>query len=252
MTAADRHPAPSKAPADVRPSYELARLTSPEVAELFQHEPRLLFAVGTLEQHGPHLPMATNLLIAERVAEEVSRSVGMLRAPSLPYGVAAPTEDEYPGAAGLSRKTLLRTVNELLADWEDAGLEELIIITASSYEPHLDALLMALTTNVATTVIDLRTVPVGDLVEDEWSSEHAGEVETSLLLHLAPERVRTEEIADFVPDRRTFRKYVRGRQPTPPPASPGVVGRPSLATEEKGRRLFQHLVNVIRKRVIHR
>lgn len=237
-------------PSPAAPLTELAHLPWPEVEERLEADPRLLLAVGSLEQHGPHLPLGTNILIADRVVRETSRFTGVLRAPTLPYGVGAPTKKIFPGAASLQRKTLHRTLNEILAAWEDAGLRELVIVTANHYEPHLDALLMALTSESVTTVIDLRSIPTSDILEGDPISEHGGELETSLLLHLAPGMVRREEIADFVPDARTFRKYVRGRRPTPPPESDGVVGRPTLASREKGERLFGRYVEVIRQRIL--
>ncbi|MFW6199319.1 MAG: creatininase family protein [Gemmatimonadota bacterium] len=232
------------------PRTELACLTWQEVELHLAEDPRLLLAVGSLEQHGPHLPLGTNILIADRVVGEASRVTGVLQAPTLQYGVGAPTKRPFPGAASLQRKTLHRTLNEILAAWEDAGVRELVIVTANHYEPHLDALLMALTSKSITTVVDLRSIPAGDLLDGNPISEHGGELETSLLLHLAPKMVRRNEVADFIPDSRTFRKYVRGRRPTPPPGSRGVVGRPSLASKEKGERLFRRYVAVLRDRIL--
>jgi len=229
---------------------ELAHLTWQEVQVHLAEDPRLLLAVGSLEQHGPHLPLGTNVIIADRIVRAASNATGVLMAPTLQYGVGAPTRRAFPGAASLQRKTLHRTLNDILADWEDTGVRELVIVTANHYEPHLDALLMALTSKSITTVVDLRSIPASDILHGDPISEHGGELETSLLLHLAPEMVRREQIADFVPDSRTFRKYVRGRRPTPPPDGQGVVGRPSLATGEKGERLFRRYLSVLRDRIL--
>lgn len=237
-------------PEGLASSYDLTRLSWSEVEQVLKDEPRLLFAVGSLEQHGRHLPLGTNVLIADRVVHDVSESAGVLRAPTLEYGVRAPTWRDFPGAAGLRRKTLHRAVNELLAAWEAAGIEELIVVTANRYEQHLDALLMALTSEATTTVIDLRSIPVDDILDGDPESEHGGELETSLLLHLAPEQVRRDEIRDYVPDPGTLRKYVEGGTPSPPPGSGGAVGRPSLATQRKGRRVFRRFVRVLRTRVL--
>lgn len=245
-----RDPGGPSNPSPAAPLTELAHLSWPEVERRIADDPRLLLGVGSLEQHGPHLPLGTSILIADRVVREASRTTGVLRAPTLHYGVGAPTKRVFPGAASLQRKTLHRTLNEILAAWEDAGIRELVIVTANHYEPHLDALLMALTSESVTTVVDLRSIPATDILEGDPISEHGGELETSLLLHLAPGMVRRGEIADFVPDARTFRKYVRGRRPTPPPESDGVVGRPTLASREKGQRLFRRYVEVLRQQIL--
>lgn len=231
------------------PSYALDQLTWREVSRHLARDPRLVFPVGALEQHGSHLPLGTNTYLSDQLARSLSEELGILRAPPLSYGVSMPAHRPFGGTSGLRRKTFHRAVNELLADWEDDGFREFIILTAHRYEPHLDALLMALTTESVTTVVDLYTIDVSDIVEVPPEAEHAGEVETSLLLHLAPERVRTGQVHDYVPDHDTLRKYVRGRVPTPPPESEGAVGRPSRASAEKGRLIFQRFLDGARRAV---
>jgi creatinine amidohydrolase len=86
----------------------------------------------------------------------------------------------------LGRKTLHRALNELLADWEDHGIQEFVLLTAHRHELHLDALLMAMTSSATTIVVNLLTIEVDDLFET--SRPLPGEIqEASLLLHLAPE-----------------------------------------------------------------
>lgn len=249
MTGADADGEPlQKRPArSGPPSYALDELTWREVSRALVRDPRLILPVGALEQHGPHLPLGTNTFIATHVARELSEDVGILRGPAFPYGVGLPANRSFSGTAALRRKTFHRAVNELLASWEDHGFREFIIVTAHRYEPHVDALLMALTTKSVTTVVDLYAIDVSDIIEVSPEAEHAGEVETSLLLHLAPERVRTGMIADYLLAPGTLRRYVRGRVPTPPPSSEGAVGRPSRASAETGRRIYQRYVEGVRK-----
>ena len=223
-------------------SYALDSLTWPEVGRLLARDPRLLFPVGALEQHGPHLPLATNTFLAEAVARRVSMHLSILRAPTFAYGVTARERGHYPGTSTLRRKTLHRAVNELLAGWEDHGVSEVLVITAHRHEPHLDALLMALTSRSTTTVIDLYAVDVSDLLEGTPELEHGGELETSLMLHLAPERVRADRMTDYAPTAREVRRYAWKHMPTAPTASQGVIGFPTQATAEKGRALFKRWV----------
>lgn len=242
--------APPPSPDSGLPSYALEDLSWPEVRELLDVDPRMLLPVGALDQHGPHLPLGTSSYLAERAVRDLSEAEGILRAPALRYGVDLPGADRYAGTAGISRKTLHRIVNQLLAAWEDHGVEELIIVSAHSYEPHLDALLMALTSEATTTVVDLRSIPVDDLLDGDPDEEHGGELETSLLLHLDPARVRTEAVEDFVPARDTLRKYVRSRAVTPPPGSRGAVGRPSRATAARGRAVYERWISTVRARIL--
>lgn len=214
------------------------------VRDLLASDPRLLIAVGALEQHGPHLPLGTNLRIAEHVAKAISERLGILRAPTFRYGVAV-GRGRFAGSAGLRRKTLHRAVNELLAHWEDDGVSEFLVISAHRFEPHLEALLMAVTGNAETSVYDLYQVDVSDILEQDPESEHGGELETSVMLHLAPHLVRRDRMRDFVPSGQALRRYTRGRLPTPPQRSMGVVGRPTLATASKGAKILERYVEAL-------
>lgn len=225
-------------------SYVLDELSWPEAGRMLARDPRLIVPVGALDQHGPHLPLGTNTLVATRVAGELARRTAILCAPTFSYGVTGPG-GPYAGAAGLRRKTFHRALNELLARWEDHGVREFLVVSAHRCEPHLEAILLALTAHATTTVFDLYQIDVSDLLdEDPWRA-HAGEMETSLLLHLAPDRVRLQDAADFVPEDRALRRYTRGRAPTPPPESRGTLGRPSLASPEKGRAVFRRYVETL-------
>jgi len=124
-------------------------------------------------------------------------------------------------------------------------VSEFVIVTAHRYEPHLEALLMALTASSTTTVLDLFHVDVADLLDGDPEGEHGGELETSLMLYLAPELVQLDEITDFVPEPRALRRYTRGRVPKPPARTRGGVGRPSLASAAKGADVFQRYVETV-------
>lgn len=226
-------------------SRALSTLPWPDVEEILARDPRLIFPIGALIQHGPHLPLGSNTLLVESVAREVSAASGVLLAPTFHFGVRGPELERYSGSAGLQRKTLHRALNELLAEWEDHGVKEFIILTAHRHEPHLDALLMAMPSEASTTVINLYSIDVGGILESDPRSEHAGELETSLVLFLAPELVHFHRATDVIPDARTLRRYARGRVATPPPGSRGILGAPSRATAEKGAAVFLRYRKVI-------
>lgn len=246
MRESNRDPEDESARTESR-SWAVDSLPWPLVRDALIRDPRMIFPIGALVQHGGHLPLGTNTFIAQAVARAVSDQNGILRVPAFPYGVRGPEAEDFSGSAGLQRKTLHRVLNELLAEWEDHGVQEFILLTAHRYEPHLDALLMALTSSARTTVINLYSLEVGDLLEGSPLAEHGGELETSLMLFLAPERVRMEQARDVIPDPRTYRKYARGRVPTPPPGSGGILGTPSRATAAKGEAVFTRYIKIVRE-----
>lgn len=223
----------------------LDRMPWPEVARQLARDSRLLVPVGALEQHGPHLPLGTNTFIAEEVARRLSQRQGLLRAPTFPFGVNLPGSKRFPGTAGLRRKTLHRALNELLASWEDHGVSEFLVITAHRAEAHLDALLLALASEADTTVLDLFAIDVGDLLNENEGPVHAGELETALMLHLAPERVVMGAVEDAPPDARSMKRYAQGRVPTPPLETRGILGHPSRALASTGEAILRRWLETL-------
>jgi creatinine amidohydrolase len=228
-------------------SWFLEHLPWPEVGRALAKDPRLLLPVGALVQHGPHLPLGTNTLISEAVARTLSQELEILRAPAVHYGVKGSERESFAGAAGIRRKTLHRALNELLAEWEDHGVQEFVLITAHRLEAHIEALLMTMPTFGTTTVVNLFSIEVDHLVEGSPLAEHGGELETSLMLHLAPELVRLDQAKDVILEPRALRKYARGRVPTPPPGSRGILGAPSRATAEKGAAVFSRYILALKE-----
>ena len=225
----------------------LDELSWTDVAAHIARDARLLLPIGALEQHGPHLPLGANALIAGRITYDLSLEFGVLRAPVIAYGVNVASERAYAGTATVRAKTLHRLINELLATWESQGFEEFILITAHRHEPHLDALTTLATESARVRVVSVWDVDVSALLEAQPGPLHAGEAETSLLLHLFPDRVRMDRARDFDLPADQFERYLHGRLPAPPPGGAGVVGRPTAATAEKGKRIYDHLVRTIRR-----
>ncbi|MGH7505894.1 MAG: creatininase family protein [Longimicrobiales bacterium] len=220
-----------------------------DVAAHLARDPRLMIPIGALEQHGPHLPLGSNVLIARRLTIDLSREFGVLRAPTLYYGVNVPGERAYAGTASLRQKTLHRALNELLASWESHGITEFILITAHRHEPHLDALATLITSAARVRVLSVWDVDIADLLDAQPGPLHAGEAETSVMLFLYPELVRMDRARDFELPPDAFRRYLQGKLPSPPPGGAGVVGKPTAASIDKGRRIYHRILAAIRRAV---
>jgi len=221
-----------------------------DVAAHLRGDPRLLLPVGSTLQHGPHLPLSTDSLVVTRLADALSARHGVLVAPTLPYGVVSRVEQEYAGSASVDRKTLHRSLNDLVGVWERQGVEEFVLVTSHGYGPHIAAIGTVVSERSRIRSVDVHSVNLEELLEGRAGEQHAGELETSLMLHLAPELVHTDRIADAPLDPADQEKRVVGEEPVPERGSPGVVGTPSLASAEKGRRVFEHLVEFIGARVL--
>lgn len=223
----------------------LDRIPWSEAAERLRRDPRLILPVGTCMQHGPHLPLGADSLIITRLAEAIAARYDILLAPTLPFGASSPRDAEYAGTASLSGKTLHRVLNELVSCWEAHGMEELVLMTGHGYGPHLYALATVVSETARIRSVDLHAIDLSAFLDQPHTREHAGELATSLLLHLAPELVRMESVRDVALEERRIQKLMAGEEPVPVAGSIGVVGRPSLATAEAGSAIFEYLVGHI-------
>src|SRR6478735_9945234 len=178
-------------------------------------DPRLIIPVGACEQHGKHLPLGTDTLIVEHLARDLSAEFGICVAPTLEYGVNVATERGFPGNASLRKKTLHRMLNDLLTSWEVTGVKEFILITAHGHDPHQEALATVTTVSARVRVVDIFGVNLSDLLEGQTEAMHGDEVDTSLMLYLAPELVHIEAAQDYMMSREMLRRYRRGTLKVP-------------------------------------
>lgn len=225
----------------------LEKLTWREAAEWFRRDPRLLLPIGNCAQHGPHLPLGTDTVIVTRLAEDLARTCGILVAPTLAYASVSSREQEYAGTAALEARTLHAVLNELVASWEGQGLAEVIFLTAHGYAPHVRAMAAVMTERVRVRAVDIHGIDLADFLDSPGPVEHAGELATSLMLYLAPDLVDSSEIVD-VPAVTVSRRGPA--EAIPPAGSAGVVGYPSLASAEKGRRVYDYLLSFVGQRLM--
>jgi creatinine amidohydrolase len=239
----------SQPPAGAQPKpRRLKEMRPQDVALLIAREPRLIVPVGSCDQHGPHLPLSCDTIIVERLASDLSAECGVLLAPTVEYGVNVETERGFAGNASMRKKTLHRMLNDLVDTWEATGVREFILLTAHEHDPHLEAMSTVITKGARVRVIDMMGVHFTDLLEGQTEPMHGDEVDTSLLLYIAPELVDMNVAQDYMMSREELRRYRRGSLRVPR-ASPGSIGRPRLATAEKGRALYERIYARIRDRV---
>ena len=219
-----------------------------DIAVILAEDPRLIVPVGTCEQHGPHMPLGCDTIIVERLADDLSAEFRVLRAPTLEYGVNVVTEHLFAGNASLRRKTLHRALNDLIDTWELSGIREFILLTAHEHDPHLEALSTITTSGARVRVVDIFGMKFSDLLEGQTEPMHGDEVDTSLMLFIAPELVDMELAQEYMMSRDELRRYRRGWLRIPE-VSPGSIGRPRLATADKGRLLYERIHEKVRERI---
>jgi creatinine amidohydrolase len=223
----------------------MKEMTPTAIGELLRRRPTLIVPVGTIEQHGPHLPLGCDTIVVDRLADDLSAAFTVLRAPTVEFGVHAVSRP-LPGSAALRHRTLHRVMNELIESWEDgAGVREFVILTAQASEGHLEALSTIRTEEATVQVVDIFSLDFGPLIDQPGGPIHGGELDTSLLLYLAPELVRMDLALDFALTPKMLSRYRPGHVRRLPEGSPGSVGYPSLASAPKGELLYKFILDRI-------
>jgi creatinine amidohydrolase len=232
-----------------RAPLRIKELAPAEVAAALARDPRLLVPVGTCEQHGPHLPLGCDTLVVERLVDDLSAELGILRAPTFEYGVNSSHARPFPGNASLRRKTLLRALNDLTETWEEGGVQEFILMTAHGYEGHQEALSTVITKVARVQVVDIYSAIFPDIVESDREVLHGDEFDTSLLMYIAPDLVFMDRAQDYIISSRSARKIRRSALKLPE-ESPGSVGRPTLASAHKGKAIYKRIKQLVRDNVL--
>jgi creatinine amidohydrolase len=213
---------------------ELAGATWPQV-EATGGRLVLVVPLGSLEQHGPHLPLDTDTRIAVAFATGLAeRSAAVTVAPAVAYGASGEHAD-FPGTLLVGHRILADLLVELVRSARQAFSGVVIVNAHGGNEEALAA-------------VEGRSAREGDNVlvwrpRTEGGDAHAGRTETSLLLAIAPEAVRldlaeagpTEPIAALLP-----RLRAEGVRPV---SSSGVLGDPAGANAEEGRALLDALLS---------
>jgi creatinine amidohydrolase/Fe(II)-dependent formamide hydrolase-like protein len=135
-------------------------------------------------------------------------------------------------------------MNELIESWEEgAGVREFVILTAQASEAHLEALSTIRTDRATVQVIDIFSLDFGALLEQPGAPIQGGELDTSLLLFLAPALVQMDLAQDFALTPQMLARYRPGHSRRLPAGSPGSVGFPSLASAQKGELLYRFMLD---------
>lgn len=217
---------------------KLEESTWPEAEKYLKHKNGIIIPVGTCEQHGRHLPLNTDTLVAERIAEFLSEKTGIIVAPSINYGVNLPCDRNYPGTCSLGEPILKEFLSSILDWWKLQGFKKFYILSAHGDPFHIKALKESDPENAR--VLELYDFEMKNILEKQKGVEHACEGETSLMLFLYPEKVKKDKIEDRELPADVMKGYLehKNTEPFKIHDSPGCQGYPSAATAKKGKLIF--------------
>jgi creatinine amidohydrolase len=227
---------------------ELAELTFEEVRDLERARTVAVLPVGAIEAHGPHLPLATDVIIAgamARAGAEVlaTRGVGALLLPPLAF-TAAPFGAGFAGTLSFSPATVTALITDLAAELTRHGFAALAIANAHLDPAHLEALALAVgrardAGGLPVAFPNLTRRPWAERLTEEFRTGacHAGRFEGSVVLAERPELVREQLRAGLAPNPASLSTAIRAGATTF--ASAGgpraYFGWPADASAEEGR-----------------
>ena len=199
--------------------------------------------VGSFEQHGDHLPLATDTIVACLIAKRIAEAHSLFLLP--PVTMSCSHEHEgFPGTVAVSAKTLMSIVDDVRASLARAGIRRLVIVNGHGGNYVLSNVVQE--ANVDGPCVSLFPVrsdwetarKESGMISTDAEDMHGGEAETSMLMHACPELVRpTYMTSDYHATDRPHLLVVGMRGYTPS----GIIGRSSEATPDKGKDMLDSL-----------
>ena len=202
-----------------------------------------VIGVGAFEQHSYHLPLETDHFFASKFSVEVARALDAFCLPSLPYSSSLEHRG-FSGTVFMKPDTLKRIIWDIAESVSEWGIRYLAVLNFHGGNFILNPAIREW--NMSRKLPRMMLADYFNGLSNRGENLHAGEIETSLMLHLAPEKVRAERAPDFVPSwaREDLTHFgVRGISPS------GVWGHPSRASRDKGERWFEEGVRYLAGRI---
>lgn len=243
-------------------SRRLAELRASELGDRLGPDSIVVLPLGAVEQHGPHLPFNTDLVIAKECADAVARTAGEALDLWLLEPLAYTKSNEHAGTAGtvwLGPETMLRVLDDIARSVAATPARKLALLNGHGGNSSLLNVAcreMRLNHGLETFLLHPSLPPDQGGTDDplaETAAElgmgiHAGKAETSIMLHLRPELVDMDLAVRNVPEHLADNRHVRfggsvsfgwlakDFGPT------GVIGDPTEADEATGAALFKMAV----------
>jgi creatinine amidohydrolase len=236
----------------------MEHMTWPEIDQAVAEGYVPVWPIGATEQHGPHLPLGTDAILPLELTKVAAQQLPLLIVPPLKFGFKSKARSGggqgFPGTTSLDGETLIRVVRDVVSELGRHGFRRLVVL--NWHMENINFVWEGISQAQATGRLQGATVMsidglTGSIAQEDlswlfdegfpgWDLEHAAIVETSLMLALRPELVRTDKIADDGPDEHPWYDLL----PEPPSHIPksGVLSRASSASREKGERLRDLLV----------
>ena len=252
--------------ADPSEQRRLENLTAPEIAERIGGGSTLVWPIGAVEQHGPHLPLSVDHVVAHEAARAAVAACGEEADAWLLPTLSISKSDEHawsPGSLWLSSETLLAVAADVGRSVATTGAERLVFLNGHGGNTAL----LAVACRELRRRFGLRTFLVHPFVPPDHGGLsatadelgmgiHGGHDETSVMLHLRPDLVHMDRAVRRVPEALADQTHVRfGGLTTFGWLSndfgpDGHIGDPTGATAEAGKKLFEAAVELVAEQLV--
>lgn len=234
-------------------SLDLENLNWMEAEAALQNYEVVMIALGArTKEHGPHLQLNNDYIMAEYLKKRVAEKVAVAILPTLQYGYY-PAFLEYPGSVSLRSETFMNIIIDICTSMHGYGIKKFYVLNTgvSTLRPLKKAQAALKLKGIILHYLNILQVdqqlPEG-ILEQEGGT-HADEGETSMMLYIAPETVDMKKAVkdyDPRPNRPGLSRDPKGKGSYSPT---GIWGDPTLATKEKGRIIVEATIKEIIKQI---
>ena len=248
---------------------KLHDMTWKEVDDLDRSKALVILPIGSIEQHGPHLPLGMDILVAEAVLdmalENVEDKYEILVMPAFPIG-QSPEHMDFPGTITLTAQTIITVIKEICSGLTRHGFKKILIVNghggnianigAAGFDIRNEQGLITFMFNAWALIPGLGP----DVVKreaDARSESHGGEIETSIMLALDPSLVHMEWAIDEENPQLKKGKFVAMGGPVDfswnamlDHAPSGISGEPSFGSVEKGEAIMKYLAHTLSRGIL--
>lgn len=234
---------------------QLKLMTAFEYRAILEENPVVIIPVGSFEQHGPHMPLCVDELLATDMASAAAEKIGALVGPPIGFGYKSQQRSgggyHLTGTVSLTGSTFIAMMRELVTELAAHGVRKFVFCNGhyENYQFLFEGVDLAIRDlALAGVSVKCQLLSYWDFVDDDtiatlypdgftgWDLEHGGVLETSLMLLLHPEMVHMDRVSDDPPAVMPNYDVLPIRPELTPPS--GCLSSAKNATKEKGRILL--------------
>jgi creatinine amidohydrolase len=223
-------------------SVSIYRMTHGEFCDVINNVKRAIIPVGSIEQHGEHLPVSTDSLIAENIARLVAEQIPCFVVPPISFGVSYEHRPMFN--ISIRNASLSRIICDICCSLVENGIKNIVLI--NGHHGNVGAL-QYIAQNLYGKIpndISIHSINYWHLMQSEF--DHAGDIETSLVLAIAPELVRMDKAEanynNLSKSKVAYASMTNNPNSFPKITGNGVWGDPRNATADKGHQLLDEIV----------